>query len=64
MDRLFFASVVARERKDEITKELAVRHMLKEAEENLPRAPKSKGMMLRFAPSVLVVSLIIIYHFG
>ena len=64
MDKLFFASVVARERKGEITKELAVRHMLNEAEGNLPRVPKSKGMVLRFAPAVIVVSLIVIYLVG
>jgi hypothetical protein len=64
MDKLFFASVVARERNDEITKALAVRHMLNEAEGKLPRVPKSKQMVLRFAPAVIVVSLIVIYLIG
>ena len=61
MDKLFFASVVARERNDEITKELAIRHMLNEAEGNLPRVRSSKSMVLRFAPTVIVISLIAIY---
>ena len=64
MDKLFFASVVAREREGEITRELAVRHMLDEAEGNLPRVPKSKRMALRFAPAVIVVSLIAIHLIG
>ena len=64
MDKMFLASVVARERQDEILKDLAVRHMLNEAEGNLPRVSKSKRMVLRFAPAVIVISLIALYLIG
>lgn len=64
MDRMFLASVVARERQAEILKDLAVRHMLNEAAGNLPRVSKSKRMVLRFAPAVIVISLIALYLIG
>jgi hypothetical protein len=56
MDKLFLASVVARERKDEITKELAIRHMLKEAESDSPRISKSKRLVLRFVFAIIILS--------
>lgn len=64
MDRQFFASVVAREHKEEISKELAVRHMLNEAEGNLPRVSRSKRMVLRLAPAVIVISWIAFHLIG
>jgi hypothetical protein len=64
MDRLFFASVVAQERRDEISNELAVRHLLDEAEGNLPRVSRSKRLVLRLAPVVIVISLIALYLIG
>jgi hypothetical protein len=64
MDKLFFASVVAQERRDEISNELAVRHMLNEAEGNLPRVSRSKRLVLRLAPVVIVISLIALYLIG
>lgn len=59
MDKLFFASVVAREHKDEISKELATRHMLKEAEGYMPQTTRSKRMVRRFAPVVIAISLLV-----
>lgn len=64
MDRMFFASIIARERQDEISKDLAVRHMLNEAHGNLHRVSKSKRTALRFAPAVIVISLIAFYLIG
>ena len=63
MDKLFLASVVARERKDEISKELATRHMLKEAEGDIPRVSKTRRLVARFAPAVIVISLLV-FFFG
>jgi hypothetical protein len=64
MDRLFFASVVAQERRDEISKELAVRHMLNEAEGNLPRVSRPKRLVWRLTPVVILISLIALYLIG
>ena len=64
MDRLFLASVVARERQAEISKELAVRHMLNEAKGNLRRAASSKRTVLRFASVVTAITLVALYLIG
>ena len=59
MDKRFLESVVARERKNEIRKELATRHLLKEAESDAPRV--SKRMVLRLAPTLILVSLLSLF---
>ena len=64
MDRQFFASVVARERSDEISKDLAVRHWLNGADGRLPGAAKPQRLILRFAPTVIVISLIALFLAG
>jgi len=61
MDKWSYASVVARERKNEIEKELATRHMLKEAGFYTPKAEKSKRMVLRSSAVVIVISLLVFY---
>ena len=61
MDKLFYASVVARERKNEISKELALRHMLKDAERDLPEKRKPKPMVLRIAPAFILTTLVLLY---
>jgi len=63
MDRLYYASFVIRERQNEISKDLAVRRMLKEANENQPGISKSKRMVLRFVPVIILASLIA-FHLG
>lgn len=64
MDKLFFASVVARERKDEISKELAIRHMLKEADGDMPQMTEPKPVVLRTAPALILFILILLYFLG
>jgi hypothetical protein len=59
MDKLFLASVVARERKNEITKELSIQHMLREGEPDAPQV--SKRMVLRLAPTLILVSLLLLF---
>lgn len=58
MDKPFLASV-ARDRKNEITKELTRRRTLKGAESNAPGA--SKRMVLRLAPALILVSLLSLF---
>ncbi len=64
MDKLFYASVVARERKAEISKELAIRHMLKEAERDNPGTRKPKRMVLRITPALILITWILLYFLG
>jgi hypothetical protein len=64
MDKLFYESVVARERKDEISKELAIRHMLKEAERDNPGTSKPKRVILRITPALILITLILLYFLG
>ena len=64
MDRLYLASVIARERQAEISKELAVRHMLNQAAGNLRKAASSKRLALRLVPAVTVIALIAMYLIG
>jgi len=64
MDRYYFAKLVARERKNEINNDLAIRHMLKEAEGDMPRMTRSKRMVLRFAPIVIIIALLVFYFIG
>lgn len=64
MDRLYLASVIARERQAEISRELTIRHMPNEAKGNLHRAASSKRMVLRFASVVTAISLVALYLIG
>ena len=57
MDKEFFASVVARERREEISKDLAIRHMLEEANGNMLGTKKAGRLVLRFAPVLVVISV-------
>jgi len=63
MDRLFFASVVIRERQNEISRDLEVRRMLKEANESQSGVSQSRRLVLQFVPVIIVASLIT-FHFS
>jgi len=63
MDRLFFASVVIRERQNEISRDLAVRRMLKEANGNQSGVSQSRRLALQFVPVIIIASLIA-FHLG
>lgn len=54
-----FAKLVARERKDELSNFLKTNHMLKEAEGDTPRTTRTIRMVRRFAPVVIVISLLV-----
>ena len=64
MDKWFYASVIARERKNEISKELAIRHMLKEAERDNPGTSTRKRLAQRFKYAVALITLILLYFLG
>jgi len=63
MDRLYYASFVIRERQNEISKDLAVRRMLKEATETQSGISKSRKLILQFVP-VVIVTVLIVFHLG
>lgn len=58
MDRLFYTSVVLRERQNEISKDLAVRRMLREAKGTQSGMSRPRRLILQFAPVVIIASLI------
>jgi len=61
MDKYNFYKLVAQERQHEISKELATRHLLKEAEGDTPEKRKPKPMVLRIAPAFILITLILLY---
>jgi len=63
MDRLYYASFVIRERQNEISKDLAVRRMLKEANESQSVVSKPMRLILQFVP-VIIVAVLIVFHLG
>ena len=58
MDKFYFGKTVARERQHEINRDLAVRHMLKEARGDFFRVSKTRRLVMRFAPVVIVMSIL------
>jgi len=64
MDDWSFMAVVVRERKAEISKELAIRHMLKEAEKDDPATSKPRRMVQRITPALIFITLILLYFLG
>jgi len=64
MDKYNFAKLVASERKNEIDRELAIRHMLKEADGGMFRVSKTRRLVMRFAPAVIVISVLAILFLG
>jgi hypothetical protein len=64
MDKYNFARLVARERKDEIDHDLAVRHMLREAEGDMPNGSRARRLVMRFAPIVIVISALAYFFLG
>ena len=60
MDKFYFGKTIARERQGEIERDLAVRHMLKEARGGFFKVTKTKRLVMRFAPVVIVMSLLAI----
>ena len=56
MDKFYFGKAVARERQREINQDLAVRHMLKEARDGYFEVSKTKRLVIRFAPIVIIMS--------
>lgn len=60
MDKFYLAHFVARDRKREIDHNLAVHHMLKEANWKTFKGSKTRRLVMRFAPTVIVISMLAI----
>ncbi|HLO18124.1 MAG TPA: hypothetical protein VK206_25050 [Anaerolineales bacterium] len=58
MDKFYLAKLVANEQKNEIDHDLAIRHMLKETERGILRVSKTKALILRFTPAVILISVL------
>jgi len=58
MNNYNFGKLVANERKNEIERELAVRHMLKEANGGILKVSKTRRLVMRFAPAVIILSIL------
>jgi hypothetical protein len=63
MDRNYYFQNLANERQREISKELATRHILKEAKANTPAGIQRKQIELRVAPVVIGVSALFLVFF-
>ena len=59
----FGMETVARQHQKEISDELATLHLLKEARLSMPKTVKSRRMLLRFVPTIIVLSLLLLYFF-
>lgn len=59
-----FAKLVAHERKDELSGFLKTKHMLKEAEGVTPGVSKTRRLVMRFAPVVVVISVFVFLIFA
>lgn len=60
MDKYNFAKLVANERKNQIDRELAVRHMLKDAGVGMFRISKTRRLVMRLVPAVIFISILAI----
>jgi hypothetical protein len=58
MDKFYLAKTIANERKREIENDLKVRHMLKEANWGIFKVSKSRRLVMRFAPAVIIITIL------
>jgi len=63
MDRNFYQQKLAEERQGEISKELATRHMLKEAGLNAPFMKRAVWIASRAAPAAIAIIILILLNF-
>ena len=64
MDRNFYYQTAAQEHQREISRELANQHLLSEADGKSLDAKRVKRMVLRFAPAMIIVTLLVFYFLG
>lgn len=60
MDKFYLAKTISDERKREIEHDLKVRHMLKEANWKIFKVSKTRRLVMRFAPLLIVISILTI----
>ena len=58
MDKFYLAKTIARDRKREIDHDLAVRHMLKDSNWKIFKVSKTRRLVMRFAPLLIVISIL------
>lgn len=63
MDRNFYQQKLAAEHQREISRELARRHMLKEAGSNAPFMKRAVWIALRAAPVAIAIIIFILLNF-
>jgi len=64
MDRNYYYEKMTKQRQREISQDLATRHLLDDPEARALSAKRVKRMVLRFAPAMIIISLLVIYLIG
>lgn len=60
MDRNFYYQTRAKEHQREISRELATRNLLKDGQREPLNASQAKGLVLRVAPAVILMGILLI----
>ena len=63
MDKNFYQRKLAEEHQREISKELATRNLLRGAKREPLTAKQAKGLVLRIAPAVIVITVLLWVYF-
>ena len=58
MDKFYLAKTIAGDRKKEIDHDLRIRHMLQEANSRLFKVSKTRRLVMRYAPAVIIISIL------
>jgi hypothetical protein len=64
MDRNFYYQKIADQHQRAVSKELATRHLLHEAEANPRAASRGKHVALRIAPAMILIAALLWLHFS
>ena len=62
MDRNFYQQKLAKERQREISQELATRNLISGVKREPLTAKEAKGLVLRIAPSVIVLTVLLLLY--
>jgi hypothetical protein len=60
MDRNFYNQTRAKEYQQEISRELATRHLLKEAKREYLNLNQARGLVVRVAPAAIVMAILLV----
>lgn len=62
MDRNFYQQKLAEVHQREISQELARRNLLRGIKREPLNAKQAKGLVLRIAPAIIVVTILLLFH--